>query len=45
MYALIVTALDATIAEFYTLAEAEAVLKLIHDTAADGAVFVIRKVE
>jgi hypothetical protein len=43
MYALVITALDATIAEFYTLAEAEAVLKLIHDTAADGAAFEIRK--
>ena len=43
MYAIVLTALDAVIAEFYTLAEAESVVKLIHDTAADGAVFHIRK--
>jgi hypothetical protein len=42
MYAIVLTALDAVIAEFYTLAEAEAVINLIRDTAADGAVFHIR---
>ncbi len=43
MYAIVLTALDAVIAEFYTLREAQAVIDLIHDTSADGAVFHIRK--